>query len=157
MIRRPPRSTRTDTLFPYTTLFRSQGANLDARRAHRKDQVGNAAMLGCVRLGPDQAKDHVCLLGGAGPDLLAIDNKLAVFDVRAGLEVGEVRPGTGFGIALAPDNIAFQRGFDPAPFLFLGAEFAQGRPEHRDSLISKPARHPEIGRASGRERVVPYV
>src|SRR3546814_20579215 len=27
MIRRPPRSTRTDTLFPYTTLFRS---NLDA-------------------------------------------------------------------------------------------------------------------------------
>src|SRR3546814_18834274 len=28
MIRRPPRSTRTDTLFPYTTLFRS--ADLDA-------------------------------------------------------------------------------------------------------------------------------
>src|SRR3546814_15007815 len=25
MIRRPPRSTRTDTLFPYTTLFRSKG------------------------------------------------------------------------------------------------------------------------------------
>src|SRR3546814_3883428 len=25
MIRRPPRSTRTDTLFPYTTLFRSVG------------------------------------------------------------------------------------------------------------------------------------
>src|SRR3546814_6382748 len=27
MIRRPPRSTRTDTLFPYTTLFRSLGAH----------------------------------------------------------------------------------------------------------------------------------
>src|SRR3546814_16355502 len=26
MLRRPPRSTRTDTLFPYTTLFRSIGA-----------------------------------------------------------------------------------------------------------------------------------
>src|SRR3546814_2039057 len=26
MIRRPPRSTRTDTLFPYTTLFRSKSA-----------------------------------------------------------------------------------------------------------------------------------
>src|SRR3546814_6231221 len=26
MIRRPPRSTRTDTLFPYTTLFRSHGS-----------------------------------------------------------------------------------------------------------------------------------
>src|SRR3546814_4274834 len=31
MIRRPPRSTRTDTLFPYTTLFRSQ-LNVDATR-----------------------------------------------------------------------------------------------------------------------------
>src|SRR3546814_9146254 len=31
MIRRPPRSTRTDTLFPYTTLFRS-GAHLTLRR-----------------------------------------------------------------------------------------------------------------------------
>src|SRR3546814_12599582 len=27
MIRRPPRSTRTDTLFPYTTLFRSHSAD----------------------------------------------------------------------------------------------------------------------------------
>src|SRR3546814_16977101 len=41
MIRRPPRSTRTDTLFPYTTLFRSgDGQVLDRRqplaRAFRK-------------------------------------------------------------------------------------------------------------------------
>src|SRR3546814_7969380 len=35
MIRRPPRSTRTDTLFPYTTLFRSHGDRGDAgRRPH---------------------------------------------------------------------------------------------------------------------------
>src|SRR3546814_6387920 len=33
MIRRPPRSTRTDTLFPYTTLFRSGDG--PAARAHR--------------------------------------------------------------------------------------------------------------------------
>src|SRR3546814_18204578 len=31
MIRRPPRSTRTDTLFPYTTLFRSRQARSRAR------------------------------------------------------------------------------------------------------------------------------
>src|SRR3546814_13194265 len=31
MIRRPPRSTRTDTLFPYTTLFRSLVVSLDAQ------------------------------------------------------------------------------------------------------------------------------
>src|SRR3546814_6820305 len=35
MIRRPPRSTRTDTLFPYTTLFRSFAAALDAEPAAR--------------------------------------------------------------------------------------------------------------------------
>src|SRR3546814_1244451 len=32
MIRRPPRSTRTDTLFPYTTLFRSGHGLRDERR-----------------------------------------------------------------------------------------------------------------------------
>src|SRR3546814_6618600 len=41
MIRRPPRSTRTDTLFPYTTLFRS--ANL----------AGTYRAGGNVRLGAD--------------------------------------------------------------------------------------------------------
>src|SRR3546814_5893230 len=35
MIRRPPRSTRTDTLFPYTTLFRSP----DTRARRRRDPV----------------------------------------------------------------------------------------------------------------------
>src|SRR3546814_13778119 len=33
MIRRPPRSTRTDTLFPYTTLFRSREASAAGRSA----------------------------------------------------------------------------------------------------------------------------
>src|SRR3546814_8088590 len=45
MIRRPPRSTRTDTLFPYTTLFRSDGdVHRDADRAHpsRRDQGDEA-------------------------------------------------------------------------------------------------------------------
>src|SRR3546814_1554916 len=32
MIRRPPRSTRTDTLFPYTTLFRSARSSPELRR-----------------------------------------------------------------------------------------------------------------------------
>src|SRR3546814_11370906 len=33
MVRRPPRSTRTDTLCPYTTLFRSQVGRRDRRAA----------------------------------------------------------------------------------------------------------------------------
>src|SRR3546814_1741284 len=41
MIRRPPRSTRTDTLFPYTTLFRSDGPGYLAETC---EQLG-AALL----------------------------------------------------------------------------------------------------------------
>src|SRR3546814_5411090 len=36
MIRRPPRSTRTDTLFPYTTLFRSLISKTSAERQRRR-------------------------------------------------------------------------------------------------------------------------
>src|SRR3546814_6974343 len=44
MIRRPPRSTRTDTLFPYTTLFRSVGFDDDP------DDVGAVSSLGYLLL-----------------------------------------------------------------------------------------------------------
>src|SRR3546814_1271791 len=40
MIRRPPRSTRTDTLFPYTTLFRSPDLRRPLRRLHRPHAAG---------------------------------------------------------------------------------------------------------------------
>src|SRR3546814_3696474 len=51
MIRRPPRSTRTDTLFPYTTLFRScpaEKTSLSQRsigwlRGRRREREGGAA------------------------------------------------------------------------------------------------------------------
>src|SRR3546814_16595830 len=38
MIRRPPRSTRTDTLFPYTTLFRSRAGIVAALAAIGRDR-----------------------------------------------------------------------------------------------------------------------
>src|SRR3546814_21131202 len=42
MIRRPPRSTRTDTLFPYTTLFRSTTERLQSIQRMVADQLGDA-------------------------------------------------------------------------------------------------------------------
>src|SRR3546814_2328929 len=57
MIRRPPRSTRTDTLFPYTTRFRSHGHGLQLLR------VGGAAVLVDVAaIGRGVDDDHL----GAG-------------------------------------------------------------------------------------------
>src|SRR3546814_1346212 len=47
MIRRPPRSTRTDTLFPYTTLFRSDG------RDRRTLPVGASAVPGTALARPE--------------------------------------------------------------------------------------------------------
>src|SRR3546814_11399874 len=50
MIRRPPRSTRTDTLFPYTTLFRSPPVAGDVdydkrKRSHAKEKQQIAALV----------------------------------------------------------------------------------------------------------------
>src|SRR3546814_10891844 len=65
MIRRPPRSTRTDTLFPYTTLFRSPGNAIDGEAGADRGDPGAvgldherpAAVLGDVkqRLATQQA------------------------------------------------------------------------------------------------------
>src|SRR3546814_12030324 len=65
MIRRPPRSTRTDTLFPYTTLFRSarcdaaaaqrsRGAEADSQRARPPSPAGHRA----DRQGPGDGPPH---------------------------------------------------------------------------------------------------
>src|SRR3546814_13645378 len=45
MIRRPPRSTRTDTLFPYTTLFRSSRVVVRTNRLRN----GETQSCGCLR------------------------------------------------------------------------------------------------------------
>src|SRR3546814_4205323 len=47
MIRRPPRSTRTDTLFPYTTLFRSLGVRyvLQGSIQRQSEQIRVTAQL----------------------------------------------------------------------------------------------------------------
>src|SRR3546814_5427830 len=71
MIRRPPRSTRTDTLFPYTTLFRSgASANGEDRGVEHRGQHGVARHrfpypavmrreeLGVVTPGPFRSEEH---------------------------------------------------------------------------------------------------
>src|SRR3546814_1515030 len=46
MIRRPPRSTRTDTLFPYTTLFRSRGFESCSRHHYLAENRTGKKLLG---------------------------------------------------------------------------------------------------------------
>src|SRR3546814_2525593 len=46
MIRRPPRSTRTDTLFPYTTLFRAEHVDHDVLVERLPEFGGDACHVG---------------------------------------------------------------------------------------------------------------
>src|SRR3546814_6810168 len=66
MIRRPPRSTRTDTLFPYTTLFRSV-RRVDARAAQviRVDALWLATEPLDMRAGTETALARVVSVFGA--------------------------------------------------------------------------------------------
>src|SRR3546814_20294320 len=81
MIRRPPRSKRTDTLFPYTTLFRSRDEGPQGRGSR-------------VR-GGDRHRRDACALPRAGRRLpLAVDDVEPAGDddsrAREGPEIGQV-------------------------------------------------------------------
>src|SRR3546814_4612415 len=68
MIRRPPRSTRTDTLFPYTTLFRSETAEVGVAELQRPLEQVVVAELGppLLALDPRDHLAHPLALLGAG-------------------------------------------------------------------------------------------
>src|SRR3546814_7626558 len=105
MIRRPPRSTRTDTLFPYTTLFRSRQAsqaltnlikNAIAASEGRQQAQGEDAPGGAI---------DVTLVIGAGNCVIEVaDNGRGLPDVnRSRLTEPYVTTrerGTGLGLAI---------------------------------------------------------
>src|SRR3546814_528470 len=58
MIRRPPRSTRTDTLFPYTTLFRSVEGPLAVARGRRLAAGVLSCAGGAGLIAPGRSRSH---------------------------------------------------------------------------------------------------
>src|SRR3546814_8896547 len=89
MIRRPPRSTRTDTLFPYTTLFRSLrlgavDAVLAGRRRVAVKLLDAAAVEASKRLQVEvaqaAARQGIDGLHGCVPGLQAIGGEQVVHD-----------------------------------------------------------------------------
>src|SRR3546814_20206791 len=71
MIRRPPRSTRTDTLFPYTTLFKGKGFRslAQAPRNRRPHGIGN---------GERQLLPKCHLKAVAGAERINVARRLAI-------------------------------------------------------------------------------
>src|SRR3546814_5991352 len=81
MLRRPPRSTRTDTLFPYTTLFRSLVDRL-------REQRGLQVAAGRVR-GGEEVDHHRALFQRIGQ----LEGERLASQVGRGAEVGCGRAG----------------------------------------------------------------
>src|SRR3546814_16022147 len=131
MIRRPPRSTRTDTLFPYTTLFRSDGlasVSADAWAAATGDDKAARAAIKKWRQMPK--------LDSLSPEEL---NDLVDYAISA--------PGVVLGRALRRHDPTI---LDAGRFAALVRLSWQGLRAYLDNPV-------KIGRASCRERVCQYV
>src|SRR6056297_3571103 len=73
MIRRPPRSTRTDTLFPYTTLFRSHPA--PARHGLERAVGADLDAAGGVR-GRARLRQDVPVVEGAAREAVGVPQRI---------------------------------------------------------------------------------
>src|SRR3546814_20760526 len=95
MIRTPPRSTRTDTLFPYTTLFRSL--------RHRVD-IGHTHVVDDLRIAKGEHRCQAC-----SRDEASIDRtELALFDARLDQRLQLVEGRNGVEV----ENLPAARPFD---------------------------------------------
>src|SRR3546814_11639692 len=108
MIRRPPRSTRTDTLFPYTTLFRSvprrNGGDSVACRERadhaRKERSGNAAMMGRETPRSSEPSAHGAVGRGYAPATRAVSEAVAPM---ASASAPSIQPPTRSPLGRSPD------------------------------------------------------
>src|SRR3546814_4763953 len=117
MIRRPPRSTRTDTLFPYTTLFRARLACCIAAEDGAVHQPLEVRRFGQCRLERSKARrDGVERLAVAGQ----IEQRHRIAAAEAGLNTaGRLHALTVLHLIPGPDPPVMQKGgavlFVPVP------------------------------------------
>src|SRR3546814_17504436 len=127
MIRRPPRSPRTDTLFPCTTLFRSAGLRLVARRLARGDEQQRGQR---ERGGAEDGRVHVGSGGVAQRACLGSAHEMMFL----------LHPDD----SLSGSGLWGRTGLKNRPL--------RGCPAGRGAAKDVYARASESGRASGRER-----
>src|SRR3546814_17107879 len=96
MIRRPPRSTRTDTLFPYTTLFRSDDDGEHLQRGDQRiaggdviveDNMAGLLAAEIVVVGP-HVFDDVAVADG-GPRRRQSETRKMAFEAALGHDRGD--------------------------------------------------------------------
>src|SRR3546814_9267328 len=139
MLRQPPRSTRTDTLFPYTTLFRSTKYPVTGGQATRSGEPYAPAT------GP-----------GAGSAAIAMAQPELQVETAAG-RVPEARAEEDSFIAPQPAEPEAEGGSEmggfhaePDPFAEAAlANAARREAPRQEAAPARPAAPPEIGRAHG--------
>src|SRR3546814_7300903 len=152
MIRRPPRSTRTDTLFPYTTLFRSDVVGIQ-RLLHLPHHRKGIAVLG-----PEEA--HLAgadaVLAGAGAAHGKGAHYHALVDaLRPRHLLGDVRVDEEGQVEVAVADVAVDRrqhagGID----VLAGLQDALGEPRDRHADVGGPALGARLYREVGEVGVV---
>src|SRR3546814_11020216 len=76
MIRRPPRATRTDTLFPYTTLFRSPRTVVGAPTGTLPDEI----------LTPGKGQVRALICSGSNP-MVSLPDQMRAFEALGSLDL----------------------------------------------------------------------
>src|SRR3546814_443181 len=150
MIRRPPRSTRTDTLFPYTTLFRSLVGNTPIVKAQHLDTGVCELYFKLESQNPGGSiKDRI--------GLTMIEAAEARGDIRPGDTLVEGTAGnTGLGLALVaqqkgyklvlvvPDKMSREKIFNlkamGAQVVLTRSDVAKGHPDYYQDLAERLAR-----------------
>src|SRR3546814_9845783 len=120
MIRRPPRSTRTDTLFPYTTLFRSEEAAkraLERRHCRQVDQFDQRMGNGGLAVFRERlAQQQAVAAAFESPVVRAarrVDEVLctiAEFRMQLGAQHAADQGYMQFGLGLQAQTVEFDRG-----------------------------------------------
>ena len=93
-----------------------------------------------ARLGAGNDEDPVGELGQRRPDFLPVHDPLPIDEIGAGLHVGEIGAGVGFGVALAPEFVTREDLRHEPLLLRLGAERHQGRAEQGDTHVGNASR-----------------
>src|SRR3546814_16268097 len=99
MIRRPPRSTRTDTLFPYTTLFRSDQRNWDLLNRYYSIIGGNQWGQAGTSSGTSKSKTSGNIFGQVSGSGIAATGAFSDRRLKTGTRtIGEFSDGLGLSV-----------------------------------------------------------
>jgi hypothetical protein len=124
-----------------------QRPDLHPGGGHVAQEVGDALVLGQVRVGAGDEDRPAGVVGAGRPHLLAVHDPVVAVPDRPGAQPRQVGARAGFGEQLAPDLLAGPQRPQEALLLLLGAVAQDGRGGHAEADADAP--RVVVGRAGG--------